>query len=135
MDPDGCDLAYFVVWTRIRLLRRYLAYRPSETGRIYRMLDAVSRGVEGHGPIHFLLASAAKIGFVWNCDDCTWTRPGWGALHMVASPWQVFKDSIFQAWRNCVLLSSVKGKVFGVSRMVFHCLIGRARKNFCSLPT
>ena len=44
---DGCDPAYFVVWIRFRMIRRYLQYRPGETVRIYRMLDSISRGVHG----------------------------------------------------------------------------------------
>ena len=37
--PQGCDPGYCAVWFRFRMLRRYLAYRSSEVGRIYRMLD------------------------------------------------------------------------------------------------
>ena len=106
--PDGCDPAYFVVWSRFRMLRRYIAYRPSEAERIYRMLAAISTGVRGHGPIHLLLSSAAKIGFVWNPDSCSWTRPGLGPLHLISSPWQVFKFSILQAWQNCVFADLCK---------------------------
>ena len=110
--PDGCDPAYFVVWTRFRLLRRYLAYRPSETERIYRMLAAISTGVKGHGPIHLLLTSAAKIGFIWDADACNWTRPGLAPLHLISSPWQVFQTSILQTWRNSVFCRSLqKGRV------------------------
>ena len=66
--PDGCDPAYFVVWTQFLLIRGYLAYRHGKSVRIFRMLDSISREVQGHGPIHLLLSSAAKIGFVWNSD-------------------------------------------------------------------
>ena len=120
--PDGCDPAFFVVWARFRLLRRYLAYRLGEMQRIYRMLSAISTGVRGHGPIHLLLASAAKIGFVWNSEECCWVRPGLGCLHMVASPWQVFQSSILQGWRNCVFTDLCKREGFrgiqGVSPLV-----------------
>ena len=64
--PTGCDPAFCVVWFRFRLLRRYLALRPSEVGRIYRLLDMVGEGCPGHGPIHLLSASAAEIGFQWD---------------------------------------------------------------------
>ena len=110
--PDGCDLAYVVVWFRFRLLRRYLAFRPGETVRIYRMLAAISTGVRGHGPIHLLLASAAKIGFVWNSDTCVWTRPGLPSLHILFSPWQVIRSSILQAWRNTVFADLCKREGF-----------------------
>ena len=35
--PSGC-LAYCVVWFRFRKLRWYLAYRPGEVSRVYRLL-------------------------------------------------------------------------------------------------
>ena len=110
------------------MIRRYLAYRPSETARIYRMLTSISRGVQGHGPIHLSLASAAKIGFIWNLDECNWVRPGLGALHLISSPWQVFfsKPPFYRLGKIVFLLSSVKGKVFEAFRTVFLCLTGRA---------
>ena len=46
--PTGCDLAF-------RMLRRYLALWPSQVGRAYRLLDMVSEGCSGHGPIPVLL--------------------------------------------------------------------------------
>ena len=65
--------------------------------RIFRMLDSIFREVQGHGPLHLLLSSAAKIGFVWNSEECGWTRPSQGSLHLLAGPWQVFKHSILRA--------------------------------------
>ena len=59
----GCDLAFCVAWFRFRLLRRHLALWPTEIGRVYRLLEMVSEGSPGHGPIHLLSASAAEIGF------------------------------------------------------------------------
>ena len=76
------------------------------------MLAAISTGVKGHGPIHLLLSSAAKIGFVWNPDYCNWTRPGLSPLHQVSSPWQVFQTSILQAWRNFVFADLCKREGF-----------------------
>ena len=61
--PSGVDRAYYVVWARFRMMRRYLAYWPDEVPGVYRMLDLVARGAGGHGPEHLLLASAAEIGF------------------------------------------------------------------------
>ena len=46
--PQGCDPAYCVVWFRFRMLRRYLAYRSSEVGLVYRMLEMVRDGCLGH---------------------------------------------------------------------------------------
>ena len=45
-----------------RMIRRYLACHPSEVGRVYRLLDMVTEGCPGHGPIHVLACSAAYIG-------------------------------------------------------------------------
>ena len=45
------------------MMRRYLAYCPDEKPRIFRMLDLISRGAQGHGPVHLLLISAAELGF------------------------------------------------------------------------
>ena len=56
--PVGVDLAYHVVWSRFRMMRRYLAYCPEEKPRIFRMLDLIARGAPGHGPVHLLLLSA-----------------------------------------------------------------------------
>ena len=99
---DGCDPAYFVVWTQFLLIRGYLAYRPGESVRVFRMLDSISRRVQGHGPIHLLLSSAAKIGFVWNSEECGWSTPSLYSLHLLAGPWQVKKDSILRAWQKSV---------------------------------
>ena len=63
--PVDVDPAFYVVWSRFRMMRRYLAYCPEEEPRIFRMLDLVSRGAHGHGPVHLLLISAAEIGFAW----------------------------------------------------------------------
>ena len=42
-------------------MRRYLAHRPLETARIFRMLDLVAHGAPGLGPVRLLLISAAEI--------------------------------------------------------------------------
>ena len=48
--PWGSNPAFFVIWSRFRQLRRYLAYRPDEEARIFRLLDYASTGSPGHGP-------------------------------------------------------------------------------------
>ena len=58
-------------------MRQYLAYRPDESARIGRLLDLVREGAPGHGPVHLLVRSAAKIGFKWCSDGFCWDRPGW----------------------------------------------------------
>ena len=73
--PTGCD-PFCVVWFRFRLLRRYLALWPTEVGGVYRLLEIVSEGGPGHGPIHLFSASAAEIGFWWDPLAFAWSRPG-----------------------------------------------------------
>ena len=49
--------------------RYYLAYRLSEVGRLYRLLDVVREGCPEHDPKHLLVAlvaSATGIGFQWD---------------------------------------------------------------------
>ena len=100
--PTGCDPAFFVVWFRFRLLRRYLALWLAEVGRVYRLLAMVSEGCPGHGPIHLLSASAAEIGFLWDPDALAWFRPGLPLLSNLAGPIQHFKSALLDAWRNKV---------------------------------
>ena len=60
--PSGCDPAFCVVWFRFRMLRRYLAYRPGEVSRVYRLLESAAEGSPGHGPAHLLIQSAVSLG-------------------------------------------------------------------------
>ena len=46
--------ALFVIWVGFRLMRRYLAYRPAEVPRVFRLLDLAAAGRPGHGPVHLL---------------------------------------------------------------------------------
>ena len=61
----GVDPAFHSVWSRFRMMRRYLAYCPDEEPRIFRMLDLISGRAQGHGPVHLLLL-AAESGFAWD---------------------------------------------------------------------
>ncbi len=61
--PWRSDPAFFIIWNRFRQLRRYLAYRPDDEARIYRLSDYASTGSPGHGPIHLLIQSADELGF------------------------------------------------------------------------
>ena len=67
--PVYVDPAFHVVWSRFRMMRRYLAYCPEEEPRIFRMLDLIFRGAQGHGPVHLLLTSAAELGFAWDSGE------------------------------------------------------------------
>ena len=59
------------------MLRRYLAYRPGEVSRVYRLLSSAAEGSPGHGPAHLLIQSAAEVGFRWDPEELAWDRPGW----------------------------------------------------------
>ena len=81
----GCDPAFCVVWFRVRLFRRYLSLWPAEVGRVYRLLEMVSEGCPGHGPIHLLSASAAEVGFRW--DPHVWL--GFDLVYLCSAIWLV----------------------------------------------
>ena len=95
--------AYCVVWFRFWMLRRYLAYRPSEVGRVCRLLDMVSHCYPGHVPINLLASGAADIGFRWNSQTLSWARPGLlPVLRNIAGLFQHFRSAIHCAWRDAV---------------------------------
>ena len=83
------------------MMRRYVAYCPGEEHRIFRTLDLISRGTQGHGPVHLLLISAAELGFAWNGEEKGWVRDSLPPLRMMSGPVQHFYSSILGAWRYC----------------------------------
>ena len=89
--PPGCDPAFCVVWFRFRMLRRYLAYRPGEVPRVYRLLDA-----------YLLVESASGIGFQWDSRQLGWERLGLPVLSNVAGPVQHFRAAVLEARRSKV---------------------------------
>ena len=89
-----CDPAHCVVSCRFRVVRRYLAYRPSEVGRICCLLDMVREGCPGHGPVHLLVASATGIGFQWDPHVVGWVRLGLPVLSNLAGLIQHYESSI-----------------------------------------
>ena len=54
------------------------------------MLDLISRGAQGHGPVHLLLISAADIGFARDGDEKGWVRVSLPPLRMMVGPIQHF---------------------------------------------
>ena len=98
--PTGCDPAFCVEWFRSRVHRRYLALWPGKVGRVYRLLEMVSEGGPGHGPLHLLSASAAEIGFRWDPLAPAWSRHGLPLLSNLAGPVQQFLAALLDAWRN-----------------------------------
>ena len=95
--PVDVDPAFYVVWSRFRMMRRFLAYCPEEEPRIFRMLDLISRGAQGHGPVHLLLISAAEIGFAWDSGEQGWIRVSLPPLRMMTGPIQHFRNAILDA--------------------------------------
>ena len=75
------------------------------------MLDLISRGAQGHGPVHLLLISAAELGFFWDGAEKGWVRVSLPPLRMVTGPVQHFRSAILDAWRFSVFsqLSERKG--------------------------
>ena len=94
--PVGVDPAFHIIWSRFRMMRRYLAYCHGEEPRIFRMLDSVSRGAQGHGPVHFLLISAAELefAFAWDGAEKGWVRVSLPPLRMMTGPVQHFRSAI-----------------------------------------
>ena len=69
---------------------------------MYRLLEMVSEGCPGHGPIRLLSASAAEIGLSWGLHALAWSRASLPRLSNLAGPLQHFKAAILDAWRNKV---------------------------------
>ena len=81
------------------MMRRYLAYCLEEEPRIFRMLDFISRGAQGHGPVHLLLISDAELGFAWDGEEKGWVRVSLPRLRMMTGLVQHFLSAILDAWR------------------------------------
>ena len=115
--PVGGDHAFHIVWSRFRMMRRFLAYCPEEEPRIFRMLDWISRGAQGHGLVHIIFISAAELGFA----RMGWVRVSLPPLRMKTGPVQHLYSSILDAWRFSVFakLSERKGFLAG-EFAVFH---------------
>ena len=105
------DPVFHIIWSRFRMMRRYLACCRGEEPRIFRMLDLISRGTQGHGPVHLLLISAAELGFAWDGNEQCWVRVSLPPLRMMTCPVQHFRSAILDAWRFHVFtkLSERKG--------------------------
>ena len=85
-----CGPAYYTVRARFRMMRRYLSYRPDEVPRIFRMLDILAHGADGHGPVH-LLQSCAEIG------EQGWIRAALPPLTMLSGRVQHFQNAVLEA--------------------------------------
>ena len=47
------------------------------------MLDLISRGAQGHGPVHLLLISDVELGFAWDGAERGWVRASLPPLRMI----------------------------------------------------
>ena len=81
-------------------MRGYLAFRPLEILRVFRMLDLIAHGAPGHGPVHLLSISAAEVGFVRDGEQQLWIRAALPPLRMIAGPVQHFQSAIWEACGN-----------------------------------
>ena len=72
--PVGVDPAVHIIWTRFRMMRRCLANLLEEVPRVFRTLDLVTHGADGHGLVHLLLVSVAELGFAWDGRERGWIR-------------------------------------------------------------
>ena len=93
--PVGVDPAFHIVWARFRMMRGHSACCPEEEPRIFRMVDLISRGAQGHGPVHLLVTSAAEVRFAWDGDEKGWV---WACFFrsMVLSCWKEKLCSFFK---------------------------------------
>ena len=112
MDPLVAILHFVLFGLGFVCLGGILALWPAEVGRVYRLLEMVGDGCPGHGPIHLLCSSAARIGFQWNPDALAWVRPGLPMLSNLAGPIQHFRSAILDAWRSKVAVDLCGRKGF-----------------------
>ena len=107
----GVDPAFHIIWSRFRMMRRYL-YCPEEEPRIFRMLDFISKGGPGSWSHSFSshLCCLTWV-FAWDGDEKGWVRVSLPLLRMMTGPVQHFRSAILDAWRFRVFsrLSERKG--------------------------
>ena len=81
----------------------------------------ISRGAQGHGPVHLLLISAAEIGFSWDAGEHGWLRVSLPPLRMMTGPIQHFRSAILDAWHFHVFSKTLlRGRVFGELNFADH---------------
>ena len=112
--PVSVDPAIHIVSTRFRLVRRYLAHRPLEVSRIYRMLHLVAHRAPGHGPVHLLPISAAEIGFVLDGEQQGWIRAALPPLGCLRGRSNIFRALVWMPGSSKLVLTYRIRKAFGV---------------------
>ena len=94
----------------------FLLYSLVGCDRAYRLLDMVSEGCRGHGPVHLLVSSAAEIGFRWDPHSLA-LASAWIALYFAI--WlvlcSIFVLQFLTPGRTKLQLIFVAVRVFGVA--------------------
>ena len=71
------------------------------------MLDLISWGAQGHGPV-----SDAELGFAWDGDEKGWVRVSLPPLRMMTGLVQHFRSAILDAWRFSIFAKLAERKGF-----------------------
>ena len=100
--PTGCDLPFVLFGLGFACLGGILPFGLLRLVGFIVFWRWLVNGCPGHGPIHLLCSSAARIGFQWNPVALAWERPGLPMLSHIAGPIQHFRSAILDAWRNKV---------------------------------
>ena len=98
--PVGCDPAFCVVWFRFRQMRRYLAYRPEEVSRVYRLLAAAAGVVRDMVLLICFLKVLLRLGSLGALMFLAGI--GLDCLCLVSGPIQHFRAAVLGAWRHKV---------------------------------
>ena len=69
---------------------------------MYRLLESVAEGCDGHGPVHLLVNSAAEIMFQWDSHRLGCERRCLPVLSNLAGPIQHFWSAVLEAWKSKV---------------------------------
>ena len=108
----GIDPAFHIVWSRFRMMRRYLAHCPDEEPRIFRMLDLISRCAQVcPGPRSY-------PSFAYLCC-CGGVCLGWGGEGLGSG----FSSSIEDDDGSCSAFLIV---YFGCLAVLYFCQVARA---------
>ena len=104
--PVDVDPPFHIVWSRFRMMRRYLAYCPEEEPGFS------GCWISSLGPVHLLLLSAAELGFAWDGGEKGLVRVSLPPLRMITGPVQHVRSAILDAWRFSIFLGYLKGRFF-----------------------
>ena len=77
----------------------------------------ISRGAQGHGPVHLLLTSADEEGFAWDAGERGWVRPPLPPRRMMTGPIQHFCSSLLDAWERRISAQLAEKGGLSVSRV------------------